>query len=127
MSVPDPLRYTESHHWARREDDGTVSVGITHHAQQELGDIVFVDAPAAGRRLRQGESCGAIESVKTAADLFAPVAGEVVAVNAEVAEAPQRINEDAYASWLFRLRPDDAAQFDALLDAAAYRKLAGDD
>lgn len=127
MSVPDQLRYTENHHWARREDDGTVSIGITHHAQQELGDIVFVDMPAAGRKLKQGESCGAIESVKTAADLFAPVAGEVVAINAEITDAPQLVNEQAYTAWLFRLRPDDAAQLDALLDAAAYRKLAGDD
>ncbi len=127
MSVPDSLRYTESHHWARREEDGTVSIGITHHAQQELGDIVFVDMPATGRKLKQGESCGAIESVKTAADLFAPVAGEVIAVNAEIADAPQLVNEAAYTAWLFRLQPDDAAQFIALLDAAAYRKLAGDD
>jgi glycine cleavage system H protein len=125
MNVPEPLRYTENHHWVRREDDGSLSVGITHHAQQELGDIVFVDAPAAGRRLKRGESCGAIESVKTAADLFAPLDGEVVAVNAEIAEAPQRVNEDAYAAWLFRLRPDDAGQLAVLLDAAAYRKLAG--
>ncbi len=127
MSVPDQLRYTESHHWARREEDGTVSVGITHHAQQELGDIVFIDIPEAGRQLTQGESCGAIESVKTAADLFAPVAGVVVAVNGEIADAPQLVNEQAYTAWLFRLLPDDTAQIDALLDAAAYRKLAGDD
>lgn len=125
MSVPESLRYTESHHWVRAEDDGTVSVGITHHAQDELGDIVFVDAPAAGRRLKRGESCGAIESVKTAADLFAPLDGEVVAVNADIADAPQRVNEDAYGAWLFRIRPEDAGQLDALLDAAAYRRIAG--
>lgn len=125
MNVPDSLRFTESHHWVRPEDDGSVSVGITDHAQEELGDIVFVDAPAAGRRLKRGESCGAIESVKTAADLFAPLDGEVVAVNTAITDAPERVNEDAYAAWLFRIRPDDAGQLDALLDAAAYRKLAG--
>jgi glycine cleavage system H protein len=125
MNVPEQLRYTESHHWVRPEDDGTVSVGITQHAQDELGDIVFIEAPPAGRRLKRGESCGAIESVKTAADLFAPVDGEVVAANAEAREAPERVNEDAYGTWLFRVRPDDAAQLETLLDAAAYRKLAG--
>lgn len=127
MSTPEDLRYTASHEWLRREADGTVSVGITHHAQEQLGDVVFVDNPAPGRRLAQGEECGVIESVKAAADIYAPLAGEVVAANAELSDAPEKINQDAYAAWMFRIRPDNPSDIDALLDAAAYRKIADAD
>jgi glycine cleavage system H protein len=123
MSIPTDLRYTGSHEWARREADGTLSVGITHHAQDRLGDIVYVEPPALGRQVRQGEECGVVESVKAAADIFAPLSGEVVAANQELSGAPEKVNQDAYAAWMFRLRPSDPAQWDQLMDAAAYQKL----
>lgn len=124
MITPEHLKYSATHQWARREADGMVSVGITDHAQEQLGDVVFVDNPAPGRRLSQGEACGVIESVKAASDIFAPVSGEVIAVNAGLADAPEKVNQDPYAAWMFRIRPDDPAQIDALLDAAAYQKIA---
>ncbi|HET9663165.1 MAG TPA: glycine cleavage system protein GcvH [Burkholderiales bacterium] len=124
MTTPDNLKYTSSHEWVSQESDGTVSVGITFHAQEMLGDVVFVENPAVGRKLKQGEECGVIESVKAAADIYAPLAGEVVAANAELADAPEKVNQDPYSAWMFRMRPDDAAQLAALLDAPAYRKLA---
>ncbi len=127
MRTPEDLKYTASHEWLRREADGTVSVGITHHAQEQLGDVVFVDNPAPGRRLAQNEECGVIESVKAAADIYAPLAGVVIAANAELSDAPEKINQDAYAAWMFRIRPDNPADIDALLDAAAYRKVADAD
>lgn len=124
MGSPQHLKYSATHQWARRETDGSISVGITDHAQEMLGDVVFVDHPAPGHRVIQGEACGVIESVKAASDIYAPVSGEVIAVNAELADAPEKVNEDPYAAWMFRVRPDDAAQLDALLDADAYQKLA---
>jgi glycine cleavage system H protein len=124
MTTPENLKYTRSHEWARQEPDGTITVGITFHAQDQLGDVVFVEPPAVWRKLKQGEACGVIESVKAAADIYAPVAGEVVAANAELADAPQKINLDPYASWIFRIRPDDVRELEGLLDAAAYRQIA---
>lgn len=124
MTTPDDLRYTSSHEWARQEADGTVTIGITFHAQEMLGDVVFVESPAVGRKLKQGEECGVIESVKAAADIYAPVAGEVVAANTELADAPEKVNQDPYGAWMFRIRPDDPAELASLLDAAAYRKMA---
>ena len=124
MSTPEQLKYSATHQWARRESDGTVSVGITDHAQEMLGDVVFVDNPAAGSGVKQGEVCGIIESVKAASDIYAPVSGEVIAVNAELADAPEKVNQDPYAAWMFRVKPADPAQLDALLDAAAYQKIA---
>ena len=124
MTIPENLRYTSSHEWVRREADGTVTVGITFHAQEMLGDLVFVENPAVGRKVKQGEECGVIESVKAAADIYAPVGGEVVAANAELADAPERVNQDPYSAWMFRIKPDDAGQLSALLDAAAYQQIA---
>ncbi len=124
MSTPEHLKYTSSHEWVRRESDGTVSVGITQHAQEMLGDVVFIDNPAPGRRFRQGETCGAIESVKAASDIHAPVSGEIVAANTELSDAPEKVNAEPYAAWMFRIRPDDPAQINALLDAAAYQNIA---
>jgi glycine cleavage system H protein len=124
MSTPEHLKYTPSHEWVRREADGTVSIGITQHAQEQLGDVVFVDNPQPGRKVKQGEECGIIESVKAAADIYAPISGEIVAANAELSDAPEKINQDPYATWMFRIKPDDPAQIDALLDAAGYRKVA---
>ena len=123
MNTPDHLKYTPAHHWVKQEPDGTVTVGITFHAQEALGDVVFVQGPEAGRRVRQGEAAGEIESVKAASDLIAPVAGEVIALNTEVADRPERVNSDPYGTWLFRMRPERAADVDALPDAAAYRKI----
>lgn len=123
MSIPADLKYAATHEWARKESDGTISVGITHHAQDLLGDMVYVENPQIGQKLTKGEECGVVESVKAASDIYAPVSGEVVAVNGELDDAPQKINEDAYKSWMFRLRPDNLAELDSLLDSADYEKI----
>ncbi len=127
MSIPADLKYTPSHEWVRVEADGTLTVGITHHAQDLLGDMVFVESPATGRALAKGEECAVVESVKAASDVYAPVAGEVVAANGEVESSPESVNQDAYAAWLFKLKPANPADVDALLDAAAYQKLVESD
>jgi len=124
MKLPHDLRYTASHEWVRRESDGIVSVGITDHAQEQLGDIVFVEAPQVGRKVSAGESVGVVESVKAASDIYAPVAGEVVAANAALADAPEKVNEDAFAAWMYRIKPANPGDVDKLLDAAAYEKAA---
>lgn len=121
MSNPSNLKYTASHEWVRTEADGTISVGITQHAQELLGDMVFVEAPAVGRKLKAGEECAVVESVKAASDVYAPVAGAVVAVNSELDSAPEKLNSDPYGAWMFRLKPDNAADVAALMDAAAYQ------
>jgi glycine cleavage system H protein len=123
MSIPTELKYAETHEWARLEADGLISVGITHHAQDMLGDLVFVESPPVGRKVGKGEECGVVESVKAASDIYAPVSGEVVAVNEALAEAPEKINESAYEAWMFRIRPDEVAELETLLDAAGYGKL----
>jgi glycine cleavage system H protein len=126
MNVPKELKYTASHEWARREADGTIAVGITDHAQEQLGDIVFVEAPKAGRKVAAGEAVGVVESVKAASDIYAPVAGEIVAGNDALADAPEKVNADAYGCWMYRLKPDNAADLDKLLDPAAYEKVASE-
>jgi glycine cleavage system H protein len=123
MSIPADLKYTPSHEWVRVEADGTLTVGITHHAQGLLGDMVFIENPAVGRVLNKGEECAVVESVKAASDVYAPVAGEVVAANGEVESSPESVNQDAYAAWMFKLKPADAGGVGELLDAAAYQKL----
>ncbi len=121
MNNPADLRYTSSHEWLRLEADGSATVGITFHAQDALGELVYVELPEVGRRLAQGESCVVVESTKAASDVYAPVAGEVLAVNPALAQAPQTVNEAPYGEgWLFRIRPADPAQVDALLGADAY-------
>ena len=127
MTTPAELKYTKSHEWIKQEADGTVTVGITHHAQELLGDLVFVELPAVGRKLKQGEECAVVESVKAAADVFAPVTGEVVGANADLADAPEKINQDAYGAWMFKLKPADANELAGLLDAAAYQAIADAD
>lgn len=127
MTTPDNLKYTKSHEWVRQEADGTVTVGITFHAQDLLGDVVFVDNPAPGRKVKQGEECGVIESVKAAADIYAPLSGEIVAANGDLADAPEKINQDPYAAWMFRIKPDNPAELAGLLDAAAYQGVADAD
>ena len=124
MKTPKELRYTASHEWVRREGDGTLAVGITDHAQEQLGDIVFVEAPQAGRKVAAGEAVGVVESVKAASDIYSPVAGEIVGANADLGGEPQLVNEDAFAAWIFRIKPSNAADVDKLLDAAAYEKSA---
>jgi glycine cleavage system H protein len=124
MNIPKDLRYAESHEWARRESDGTVSVGISDHAQEQLGDIVFVEAPKPGRKVKAGESVGVVESVKAASDIYSPISGEVVASNDALSNAPEQVNQDAYAAWFFRVKPDDPAELDKLLDAAGYERVA---
>jgi glycine cleavage system H protein len=126
MNIPAHLRYTSSHEWLRRESDGTITVGITDHAQGQLGDLVFVELPAVGRKVGAGEACAVVESVKAASDVYAPVAGEIVAANAVVTSTPEAVNQDAYAAWLFRVRPTDPAAMDALLDARGYQAVIGE-
>lgn len=123
MSMPTDLKYTKSHEWAKLEADGTITVGITDHAQDLLGDMVFVENPAVGRKLAAGEECAVVESVKAASDVYAPVAGEVVASNSELESAPEAINQDAFSAWMFKIKPDNAADLSGLLDAAAYQAL----
>ena len=123
MSIPNELKYTQSHEWVRLEADGTVTVGITDHAQEALGDIVFLELPDTGRTVKVGEECAVVESVKAASDIYAPIAGEVVARNDAAIDAPESVNQDAYATWLFKLKPANAAEIGALLDAAAYAKV----
>lgn len=120
-NVPADLRFLKSHEWARLEADGTITVGISDHAQQALGDLVFVEAPEAGRKVAAGEACAVVESVKAASDVYSPVGGEVVAGNAALGGQPELINQDPYgAGWIMRIRPADKEQFAALLDAKAY-------
>jgi len=126
MNVPEQLRYTASHEWVRQESDGTVSVGITDHAQSALGDLVYIELPAVGRTVAAGEACAVVESVKAASDLYAPLAGEVVAVNDALPGAPEQANQDAYAAWFFRLEPSEPGAIAKLLDAAAYAASIGD-
>jgi len=123
-NVPAELKYTESHEWVRAEADGTVTIGITDHAQEALGDLVFLELPEVGKTYAAGQEMAVVESVKAAADVYAPIAGEVTAVNQDAADAPESVNQDAYAAWLFKLKPANAADVDALLDAAAYSKVA---
>jgi glycine cleavage system H protein len=123
MNIPADLKYTPSHEWVRVEADGTLTVGITHHAQDLLGDMVFIEPPAAGRTLAKSEECAVVESVKAASDVYAPVAGEVIAANDAVEASPESVNQDAYAAWLFKMKPANAGDVAELLDAAAYQKL----
>jgi glycine cleavage system H protein len=118
---PEHLKYAETHEWAAPQADGAVRVGITEYAQRQLGDVVFVDLPAVGGRVKAGEECAAIESVKSASGLHAPVSGEICAVNSVVKDAPEQVNEAPYATWLFAVRPDNPAELDALLTADGYR------
>jgi len=121
MPIPADLKYTESHEWVRREADGNLTVGITEFAQEALGDMVFVELPEVGRKLAKGEACAVVESVKAASDVYAPVAGEVVAANSALADKPEMINTNAFEAWMFKLKPANASDVGALLDAAAYQ------
>ena len=119
--TPTELRYASSHEWSRLEEDGTITVGITNHAQHALGDVVFVELPEVGRQLSAGDECAVVESVKAASDIYAPVSGEVIAVNEALADAPELVNSDPYGeAWFFRVKPVDASELDGLLDADGY-------
>jgi len=123
MNVPDELRYTSDHEWARLEGD-VIRIGITDYAQDALGDVVFVQLPEPGASVSESESFAEVESTKSVSDVYAPVAGTVVEVNAELGDSPQRLNEDPYGEgWICVIRPSDGASFDGLLDAEGYRKL----
>jgi len=121
-NIPADLKYTASHEWVRTEADGTLTVGITEFAQDALGDIVFVELPKVGNSYTAGDDAAVVESVKAASDIYAPVSGEVIAVNDAVVDAPESINSDAYAAWLFKIKPTNAGDTDGLLDAAGYGK-----
>jgi glycine cleavage system H protein len=121
-TIPADLYYSSDHLWIK-EDKSLVVVGITHHAQDLLGDIVYVELPIIGYKTRAGVACAIVESVKTASDIIAPLSGEVVEVNAELSNVPQKINESPYAAWVFKMKPSNEEEKSRLLDAAAYQKL----
>lgn len=121
MNIPNTLKYTASHEWVRAESDGSVTVGITDHAQDLLGDLVFIELPDVGKTLVAEQEVAVVESVKAAADVYAPIAGTVTEVNSTVIDAPESVNQDAYAAWLFKMTPADPAEIEKLLDAAAYQ------
>lgn len=123
MSVPDHLKYAKTHEWARLDDDGLVTVGITRHAQDLLGDMVYVELPEPGKQFSAGQECGVVESVKAASDIYSPLSGTVAEVNVELESSPEKINQDPYAAWIFKLKPADPGELGALMDAAGYRKM----
>jgi glycine cleavage system H protein len=122
-NTPAELRYTSSHEWVRVEADGTLTVGVTYHAQRSLGDVVFLELPDAGRVVEAGEAVAVIESVKAASEIYAPVAGEVISNNENIVYTPEAVNDDAYSAWLFKIKPADADAVNGLLDAAGYEAI----
>lgn len=125
--IPADLRFAESHEWARLEADGTVTVGISDHAQEALGDVVFVELAEVGKVFAAGEAAGVVESVKAASDIYSPVSGEVIAVNEGLSDAPELLNSDPHgAAWIFKLKPNNVAELEKLLDAAGYKKAIGE-
>jgi len=124
--IPVDLRFAESHEWARLEADGTVTVGISDHAQEALGDVVFVELAEVGAQFDATGQAGVVESVKAASDIYAPVAGEVIAVNEELSGSPELLNSDPYGAWIFKLKPSNPADLDKLLDAAGYKAAIGE-
>lgn len=125
-NIPAELRFAESHEWARLEADGTVTVGISDHAQEALGDVVFVELAEVGKVFAAGDAAGVVESVKAASDIYSPVSGEVIAVNEDLSATPESLNSEPYTSWIFKLKPSDKAELDKLMDAAAYGKAIGE-
>ncbi|MEK1943780.1 MAG: glycine cleavage system protein GcvH [Pseudomonas sp.] len=123
-NIPSELRYAASHEWARLEADGSVTVGISDHAQEALGDVVFVELPEVGKQLAAGQEAGVVESVKAASDIYSPVSGVVTAVNDALADSPESVNGDPYGSWFYKLQPNDVSELDKLLDAGAYQAVA---
>ncbi|MDO7895717.1 glycine cleavage system protein GcvH [Pseudomonas citrulli] len=124
--IPAELRFAESHEWARLEADGTVTVGISDHAQEALGDVVFVELTEVGTTFEAGAQAGVVESVKAASDIYSPIAGTVIAVNEELGGSPELLNSDPYGAWIFKLKPNDEAELGKLLDAAGYKSAIGE-
>jgi len=123
-NIPTELKYASSHEWVRLEEDGTCTVGITDHAQDSLGDVVYVESPEVGTVLSAGEEAGVVESVKAASDIYAPISGEVIAVNEVLEDAPETVNADSYTDgWFFKIKPADEGEFSELLDAEGYSEL----
>ncbi|WEJ21488.1 glycine cleavage system protein GcvH [Pseudomonas sp. SD17-1] len=125
-NIPADLHFAESHEWARLEADGTVTVGISDHAQEALGDVVFVELAEVGKVFAAKDAAGVVESVKAASDIYAPVSGEVIAVNEDLSDSPENLNNDPYASWIFKLKPSNPAELEQLLDAAGYKAAIGE-
>lgn len=125
-NIPADLRFAESHEWARLEADGTVTVGISDHAQEALGDVVFVELAEVGKVFAAKDAAGVVESVKAASDIYAPVSGEVIAVNEDLSDSPENLNNDPYANWIFKLKPSNPAELEQLLDAAGYKAAIGE-
>ena len=122
-NIPAELRYSESHEWAELLDDGLVRVGISDHAQEQLGDLVFVELPEEGTEVSKGEACAVVESVKAASDIYSPISGEVVKVNEALTDTPEMVNNDSYGDgWLFTIKPSDVDELEELMDADAYRE-----
>ena len=121
--LPENLKYAVSHEWAHLEDDNVVRVGITDFAQEQLGDLVYIELPELGRKIKAQEQCAVVESVKTASDLYSPVSGEIVAVNLALVDEPELINDDPYGAWIFCIKADDLSGLDQLLDADAYQRV----
>ncbi|SRR5690606_28229369 len=126
--VPNDLKYASTHEWARLEDDGTITVGITDHAQAALGDLVFVETPMVGNQVAAKDACAVVESVKAASDIYAPVSGEIVDANVALNDTPELINTDPYGDgWIMRIRPDDDEELESLLEAEEYEALISGD
>ena len=122
--IPTECKFLASHEWARLEEDGTVTVGISDHAQDALGDVVFVELPEAGQQIAAGEEAGVVESVKAASDIYAPVSGSVVSVNTGLEDEPEKVNQDPFGEgWFFKIEPDDVSELDELLDGEAYQEV----
>jgi glycine cleavage system H protein len=127
-NIPKELKYASTHEWLRNEGDGIYTVGITEHAQDLLGDMVFVELPEIGANVAAGDDVAVAESVKAASDIYAPIAGEIVAINDELEDAPETVNSDPYGDgWLFKIKADDVTEVDALLDAAGYQAVIDED
>ena len=122
-NLPKNVKYALSHEWASVEDDNIVRVGITDFAQAQLGDLVYIELPDLGRKVKAQEQCAVVESVKTASDLFSPVAGEIIAVNSALVDEPEQVNDNPYNTWIFCVKADDLSGLDQLLDADAYQLL----
>lgn len=118
--APNDRKYSAEHQWALTEADGTITVGITDFAQETLGDLVFIQLPEVGSEVAANQQVATVESVKTASDVFAPMSGKVIAINEAAVDAPEKINEDAYAAWLFKIQPSNPAEHDALMSAESY-------
>ena len=125
-NTPAELKYAKTHEWSRLESDGSITVGITDHAQYLLGDLVFIELPEVGRSVTAGTEVAVVESVKAASDIYAPVSGKIASVNQEAADSPEKVNNDAYGTWLFKIAPDNAGDLGQLLDAAGYQQEIGE-